>query len=185
CNHPNSKKRGEVVVGDGGGTATVVGVLWSRWCGGCGAIVEMVVMALAVGGDDGGEIKVVRVSAEEWPTAAVAKGGRSGTGKDKEGGASRDQWRRALNEDGKFTVKDLASLVDEIRLQTDRLGEETKWNNLAPKKFNIFVWRVLKGRLPVLNELDKRGIDLNTLLCPCCDDNVETIDHSLLLSNMA
>ncbi|GJT74145.1 RNA-directed DNA polymerase, eukaryota, reverse transcriptase zinc-binding domain protein [Tanacetum coccineum] len=96
----------------------------------------------------------------------------------------RDQWRRALNEDGKFTVKDLASLVDEIWLQTDRLGEETKWNNLAPKKFNIFVWRVLKGRLPVLNKLDKRGIDLNTLLCPCCDDNVETIDHSLLLSNM-
>ncbi|GJR69622.1 transposon TX1 [Tanacetum coccineum] len=97
----------------------------------------------------------------------------------------RDQWRWALNEDGKFAVKDLARLVDEIWLQTDRSGEETMWNNLAPKKVNIFVWRVLKGRLPVLNELDKRGIDLNTLLCPCCDENVETIDHSLLLCNMA
>ncbi|GKF57626.1 RNA-directed DNA polymerase, eukaryota, reverse transcriptase zinc-binding domain protein, partial [Tanacetum coccineum] len=85
----------------------------------------------------------------------------------------------------KFMVKDLARLVDEIWLQTDRSGEETMWNNLAPNKVNIFVWRVLKGRLPVLSELDKRGIDLNTLLCPCCDDNVETTDNSLLLSNMA
>ncbi|GJS17668.1 RNA-directed DNA polymerase, eukaryota, reverse transcriptase zinc-binding domain protein [Tanacetum coccineum] len=87
--------------------------------------------------------------------------------------------------DIKFTVKDLARLVDEIWLQTDRSGEETMWNNLSPKKVNIFVWRVLKGRLPILSELDKRGIDLNTLLCPCCDDNVETTDHSLLLCNMA
>ena len=97
----------------------------------------------------------------------------------------RDHWRWALNEDGKFAVKDLARLVIEIWLQTDRLGHETMWNKLAPKKVNIFVWRVLKGRLPVRNELDKRGIDLNTLLCPCCDDNVETIDHALLLCNMA
>ncbi|GJZ33378.1 hypothetical protein Tco_0578814 [Tanacetum coccineum] len=51
----------------------------------------------------------------------------------------RDQWRWALNEDGKFAVKDLARLVDEIWLQTNRSGEETMWNNLAPTKVNIFV----------------------------------------------
>ncbi|GJV40502.1 RNA-directed DNA polymerase, eukaryota, reverse transcriptase zinc-binding domain protein [Tanacetum coccineum] len=97
----------------------------------------------------------------------------------------RVQWRWALKEDGKFAVKDLARLVDDIWLQTERSGHETMWNNLVPKKVNVFVWCVLKGRLLVRNELDKRGIDLDTLLCPCCDDNVETFNHSLLLCNTA
>lgn len=43
----------------------------------------------------------------------------------------------------------------------------------------MFVWRVLRGRLPVLVELDKRGINLNSLLCPMCEEMVETVDHSI------
>ncbi|XP_071687552.1 uncharacterized protein [Rutidosis leptorrhynchoides] len=34
--------------------------------------------------------------------------------------------------------------------------------------------------MPVLTELDKRGIDLDTVRCPLCDDDVETIDHSMI-----
>ncbi|GJW02123.1 hypothetical protein Tco_1560979, partial [Tanacetum coccineum] len=112
CNHLNLKKRGEVVVGDGGGTATAVGVLWSPGCGGCGAIVEMVVMALAVGGDDGGEMKGVRVSAEEWPTAAVAEGSRSGTEKDKEGGGVFVWGARVINEE---TLIDYVYILENIK----------------------------------------------------------------------
>ncbi|GKB69336.1 reverse transcriptase domain, reverse transcriptase zinc-binding domain protein, partial [Tanacetum coccineum] len=96
----------------------------------------------------------------------------------------RDCWRWTLSEDNMFTVKSLARVVDEKRLQSDQLGQETVWNKLAPKKVNVFVWRVLKGRLPVLTELDKRGIDLHTLLCPC-GNNVETINHAMLLCDMA
>ncbi|GKA71337.1 zinc finger, CCHC-type containing protein [Tanacetum coccineum] len=76
-------------------------------------------------------------------------------------------------------------VVDEKWLQSDQLGQETVRNKLAPKKVNVFVWRVLKGRLPVLTELDKRGIGLHTLLCPCCGNNVETINHAMLLCDMA
>ncbi|GJR55418.1 hypothetical protein Tco_1405939 [Tanacetum coccineum] len=60
--------------------------------------------------------------------------------------------RWTLSEDNMFTVKSLARVVDEKRLQSDQLGQETVWNKLAPKKVNVFVWRVLKGRLPVLLE---------------------------------
>ncbi|GJT13183.1 putative ribonuclease H protein [Tanacetum coccineum] len=35
------------------------------------------------------------------------------------------------------------------------------------------------------DELDKRGIDLDSLLCPCCDDSVESCDHSLVTCNVA
>ncbi|GJV56566.1 RNA-directed DNA polymerase, eukaryota, reverse transcriptase zinc-binding domain protein [Tanacetum coccineum] len=45
--------------------------------------------------------------------------------------------------------------------------------------------RALKGRLPVREELDKRGIDLDSLLCPCCDNVVESCNHSLVLCDLA
>ncbi|XP_071728016.1 uncharacterized protein [Rutidosis leptorrhynchoides] len=53
-------------------------------------------------------------------------------------------------------------------------------NNLVPKKVEIFVWRAKRERLPVLSELDKRGIDLHFVLCPLCDTDFETVRHSLL-----
>ncbi|GKC47095.1 protein chromatin remodeling 4, partial [Tanacetum coccineum] len=55
----------------------------------------------------------------------------------------------------------------------------------VPKKVNIFVWRALQGRLPVREELDKRGIDLDTLLCPSCGDMVELCFHCLVMCNFA
>ncbi|XP_071727943.1 uncharacterized protein [Rutidosis leptorrhynchoides] len=41
------------------------------------------------------------------------------------------------------------------------------------------MWRANKKRLLVLTELDKHGIDLHTVRCPACDDEVETVDHAL------
>ncbi|GJU50843.1 reverse transcriptase domain, reverse transcriptase zinc-binding domain protein [Tanacetum coccineum] len=42
-----------------------------------------------------------------------------------------------------------------------------------------------RGRLPVRVELDKRGIDLHTLLCLNYDEACETIHHSLIVCNEA
>ncbi|GJW20606.1 RNA-directed DNA polymerase, eukaryota, reverse transcriptase zinc-binding domain protein [Tanacetum coccineum] len=96
-----------------------------------------------------------------------------------------DKWRWTLNGDGDFSVKDLSRLVEEKILDVERGGQETIWNKLVPKKVNIFVWRVLKGRIPVREELDKRGIDLDSVLCPCCDSVVESCAHSLVLCDLA
>ncbi|XP_071694603.1 uncharacterized protein [Rutidosis leptorrhynchoides] len=51
---------------------------------------------------------------------------------------------------------------------------------LVPKKVEVFVWRVLKGRILVLIELDKRGVNLHSVRCPKCDNAIECISHSLL-----
>ncbi|GJX85916.1 reverse transcriptase domain, reverse transcriptase zinc-binding domain protein [Tanacetum coccineum] len=71
----------------------------------------------------------------------------------------RDRWRWALQESGDFTVRGLTKLVEEKIHNTDSGGGATTWNNLVPKKVNIFIWRDLKGRLPVREELDKRGVE--------------------------
>ncbi|GJW26647.1 RNA-directed DNA polymerase, eukaryota, reverse transcriptase zinc-binding domain protein [Tanacetum coccineum] len=59
-----------------------------------------------------------------------------------------------------FTVKELARLVEEKVLRVKGGHHETIWNNLVPKKVNIFVWRALRGRLPVRVELDRRAMSI-------------------------
>nr|GFA19889.1 transposon TX1 uncharacterized [Tanacetum cinerariifolium] len=68
-----------------------------------------------------------------------------------------DKWRWMLGDYGEFTVKELARLVE----------------------------RALKGRLPVSVELDRRGVDLDSGLCPCCNNVVETCGHSLVTCDLA
>ncbi|XP_071728406.1 uncharacterized protein [Rutidosis leptorrhynchoides] len=53
-------------------------------------------------------------------------------------------------------------------------------NPLVPKKIKIFVWRLLMKRLPVPVELDKKGIDLHSVRCPMCDNDVESLDHAFI-----
>nr|GEW09584.1 RNA-directed DNA polymerase, eukaryota, reverse transcriptase zinc-binding domain protein [Tanacetum cinerariifolium] len=97
----------------------------------------------------------------------------------------RDRWRWTLSEDGEFKVKDLSSMVDDKILHVESGGQETLWNKLVPKKVNIFVWRALKGRLPVREELDKRGIDLDSVLCPSCTNAVKSCAHCLVTCDLA
>ncbi|KAJ9536769.1 hypothetical protein OSB04_un000073 [Centaurea solstitialis] len=75
-----------------------------------------------------------------------------------------------------FSVKEVRRLIDGKRTPN---GAATMWVKAIPKKVSVFLWRAKLGRLPVREELDKRGIDLHSLLCPCCGDEVETIDHAL------
>ncbi|GKB65405.1 RNA-directed DNA polymerase, eukaryota, reverse transcriptase zinc-binding domain protein [Tanacetum coccineum] len=90
-----------------------------------------------------------------------------------------DGWK--LSEDGDFKVKELSRLIEDKIHQVENDAQETLWNKLVPKKVNVFVWRALKGRLPVRVELDRRGIDLDSVLCACCNDSVESCTHCLVL----
>ncbi|GJX57414.1 RNA-directed DNA polymerase, eukaryota, reverse transcriptase zinc-binding domain protein [Tanacetum coccineum] len=90
--------------------------------------------------------------------------------------------RWAQVEDGVFKVKELTRFVEEKILHVESGGQETIWNKLVPKKVNIFVWRAFKGRLPVCVELDRRGIDLDSVLCPSCK---ESCAHSLVTCDLA
>nr|GEZ21687.1 RNA-directed DNA polymerase, eukaryota, reverse transcriptase zinc-binding domain protein [Tanacetum cinerariifolium] len=62
-------------------------------------------------------------------------------------------------------------------------GDIIKVREGCAKKINVFVWRGLRGRLPVLIELDKKGVDIPNILCPMCDETMETMDHALVLCN--
>ncbi|GKE58251.1 RNA-directed DNA polymerase, eukaryota, reverse transcriptase zinc-binding domain protein, partial [Tanacetum coccineum] len=95
----------------------------------------------------------------------------------------RDTWKWSLAENGVFSIKVLSALVDEKYLDTGGNGNTTLLNKIVPKKINVFVWSALRGRLPVRVELDRKCIDIPNILCPMCDETVETIDHALVLCN--
>ncbi|XP_071695363.1 uncharacterized protein [Rutidosis leptorrhynchoides] len=85
-----------------------------------------------------------------------------------------------MSSDENFKVKILASEIDKQILSSSSNQVNTLRNNLVPKKIEIFVWRALKKRIPVRLELDKRGIDLHSVRCPICDDDLESVDHALI-----
>ncbi|XP_071715260.1 uncharacterized protein [Rutidosis leptorrhynchoides] len=95
----------------------------------------------------------------------------------------KDFWGWKLNNNNGFATGILADNIDNRLLNAGTNVCETIGNNLVPKKVEIFVWRLRKKRLPVLIELDKRGIDLNSVRCSICDGDIEMVDHSLIFCN--
>ncbi|XP_071705309.1 uncharacterized protein [Rutidosis leptorrhynchoides] len=97
-----------------------------------------------------------------------------------------DSWTWELATDGSFTVKKLAVLIDNHIHEAQRgttATQPTIRNNLIPKKVEVFMWKALKKRIPVRVELEKKGIDLHSVWCPICDNDIETVDHILISCN--
>ncbi|XP_071717846.1 uncharacterized protein [Rutidosis leptorrhynchoides] len=100
-------------------------------------------------------------------------------------GLTKDSWNWKLAANGIFATRKLSGLIDDMLLRDNRTRHETLRNFLVPLKVEIFIWRVLNGRIPVRIELDKRGIDLDSVRCPLCDDNVESTDHSMFFCRLS
>ncbi|XP_071694965.1 uncharacterized protein [Rutidosis leptorrhynchoides] len=91
-----------------------------------------------------------------------------------------DSWVWDGSSNGKFTSKKLNGLIDEKTIYAGANAKETLRNYLVPKKVEVFIWKARRKRLPVRMELDKRGIDLHSIRCPLCDDDIESVDHCLI-----
>ncbi|XP_071728944.1 uncharacterized protein [Rutidosis leptorrhynchoides] len=94
-------------------------------------------------------------------------------------------WSCTLDNSNTYSSKAMATKIDNIILPRPNVGDATIRNNLIPQKIGIFVWRVLKGRIAVKQELAKRGIYLGNLSCPICNDTPESIDHALFSCKLA
>ena len=53
------------------------------------------------------------------------------------------------------------------------------WHLKIPTKIRIFRWRACLNGLPTVENFKKRGINISEL-CPCCEKEPESINHSLL-----
>ncbi|GJS64070.1 RNA-directed DNA polymerase, eukaryota [Tanacetum coccineum] len=88
---------------------------------------------------------------------------------------SRDSWEFTPCASRKFSVKAFRNIYTSST--TTMTQDQTRWNKCIPIKININSWRVANERLPTRVNLDRRGIDLHSVRCPVCDDDLETENH--------
>ena len=55
-------------------------------------------------------------------------------------------------------------------------GDPTRWSKFLPKKVNIMVWKMM-DRISTRVNLDARGIDIPSVLCPICEGCSEMVNH--------
>nr|GEZ39232.1 RNA-directed DNA polymerase, eukaryota [Tanacetum cinerariifolium] len=96
---------------------------------------------------------------------------------------SCDRWLWDLNGNGFFCVKDVRCLLDDFFLPNSDVA--TRWVKQILIKINIFAWRVFLDRLPSKMNLSRRGIMVNSLLCPTCNSSDEDVSYSLFSCPLA
>ncbi|KAJ9551745.1 hypothetical protein OSB04_015790 [Centaurea solstitialis] len=90
-----------------------------------------------------------------------------------------DSWGWEFDLEKGFSVHRLRQVLADL----DGLDEEDGgklWASFLPKKVNVFRWRLKLGRIPTRVALDKLGIDLDSVLCSRCGEEIENLDHAFV-----
>ncbi|GJZ26864.1 RNA-directed DNA polymerase, eukaryota, reverse transcriptase zinc-binding domain protein [Tanacetum coccineum] len=86
-----------------------------------------------------------------------------------------DVWEFTYDASRRFSVNSMRKLFS--TMSSDTNSHPTRWNKLLPSKVTILTWHVLNKILPTRFNLDRCGIDLDTVRCPLCNNDIETEDH--------
>ena len=86
-----------------------------------------------------------------------------------------DRWVWTLENSGEFSVASIRKVIDDNRLlQVDTM---TRWIKCVPIKVNVLAWKVKMDVLPTRLNISRRGIDIDTILCPVCECGVASSKH--------
>ncbi|GKB90015.1 RNA-directed DNA polymerase, eukaryota, reverse transcriptase zinc-binding domain protein, partial [Tanacetum coccineum] len=88
---------------------------------------------------------------------------------------SKDRWRWSLEGCEEFTVASVRNLLDANSLPV--VSSKTRWIKAVPIKVNIHSWKVKLDILPTRLNIFKRGMDIESILYPLCEKNVESCSH--------
>ena len=94
-----------------------------------------------------------------------------------------DSWQWLHDDKGCFTVKILHEMLDKtflINFSTRNSRNEVEQGYPKKSLYCIFIWQLQKKKITIYTWLDHIGIDLNSTLCPHCEDDIETVDHCFL-----
>ncbi|GKA94315.1 RNA-directed DNA polymerase, eukaryota, reverse transcriptase zinc-binding domain protein [Tanacetum coccineum] len=86
----------------------------------------------------------------------------------------KDRWLWALTGCGDFSVASIRKSLDNHFLPV--AASKTRWIREVPIEVNILAWKVRMDGLPRLN-ISKRGMDIQSILSPTCDKEVESTSH--------
>ncbi|GJY05674.1 nucleotide-binding alpha-beta plait domain-containing protein, partial [Tanacetum coccineum] len=93
----------------------------------------------------------------------------------------RDRWVWSKEGSGEFSVASVRKMIDDHRLPN--VSTKTRWTNVVPLKINILAWKVKLDCLPMRFNISRRGMEIDSILCPSCGVVVESDGE--LVGNLA
>ncbi|GJZ18440.1 RNA-directed DNA polymerase, eukaryota [Tanacetum coccineum] len=91
----------------------------------------------------------------------------------------QDRWTWSLNASRNFSVSSVHNVIDDVYLP--KLDVPTRWVKEIPIKVNILAWKISLDRLPTRANLFTRGLEIPSILCPSCNEVVESTSHIFFL----
>ncbi|GJZ90591.1 RNA-directed DNA polymerase, eukaryota, partial [Tanacetum coccineum] len=81
------------------------------------------------------------------------------------------------------STRGLVSDIDDLFLTSSDVA--TRWVKFIPIKVNVFSWRARRDRLPTRVNLSRRGVLLDSHLCPLCNAAMEDVQHVFFRCDVA
>ncbi|GJT70951.1 RNA-directed DNA polymerase, eukaryota, reverse transcriptase zinc-binding domain protein [Tanacetum coccineum] len=94
-----------------------------------------------------------------------------------------DRWTWSLEGSGEFTVASIRREIDDKRLSG--VTSKTRWIKSVPIKVNVHAWKVKLDVLPTRLNISRLGIVIDSILCPICDNGVESSNHLFFTCDLA
>ncbi|GKA24778.1 RNA-directed DNA polymerase, eukaryota, partial [Tanacetum coccineum] len=94
-----------------------------------------------------------------------------------------DRWVWSLAGSGEFSVASTRKFIDDHRLLG--VNQKTRWLKEVPKKINILAWKVRFDLLPTRLNLSRRGVEIQSIVCPTCNKEVESSSHIFFVCSLA
>ncbi|GJV74022.1 RNA-directed DNA polymerase, eukaryota, reverse transcriptase zinc-binding domain protein [Tanacetum coccineum] len=82
-----------------------------------------------------------------------------------------------------FMVASVRRLIDECWLS--EVSTKTRWINVVPIKVNVHAWKVRLDCLPTRLDIFRRCMNIDSILCPICDEVVEYASHIFFACHIA
>nr|GEX05301.1 hypothetical protein [Tanacetum cinerariifolium] len=86
-----------------------------------------------------------------------------------------DRWSWSLNGSGNFSVASVRKVIDDNTLPKSM--SKTRWVKVVPIKVNVHAWKVQTDGLPTRFNLSRRGMEIESIVCPLCEKMVESTRH--------
>ncbi|GKB14500.1 RNA-directed DNA polymerase, eukaryota, reverse transcriptase zinc-binding domain protein [Tanacetum coccineum] len=95
----------------------------------------------------------------------------------------RDRWVWSLEGSRDFSVASVRKLVDDNTLP--EISAKSRWVKVVPIKVNIHAWKVRLDCLPTRLNLSRGGLDIDSIICPMCENAVELTRHIFFTCHLA
>ncbi|GJZ25438.1 RNA-directed DNA polymerase, eukaryota [Tanacetum coccineum] len=93
-----------------------------------------------------------------------------------------DRWKWSLENSGDFSVASVRKMLDDKMLPD--VTTKTRWIKLVPIKVNVHAWKVKIDSLPTRFNISRRGMDIESITCSICDNEVESSSYLFIKCNM-